>query len=162
MATAKLCQIVAAETGRKTELNRKFTGLYHQLQKPDLFTGQIREYEPLDVENGVRFPKEQQKLQLKAKDVLKDIAGVLTQLFDVTATKDWGNTRAVADVVVNGRPIIQAAPVTYLLWLEKQLTDLSTVFKKIPVHDPGQEWSFESSRPLKHAAVAQLVEASGP
>lgn len=148
MATAKLCQIVAAESHRKTDLNRKATDLYHKLQKGDLFTGQTREYEPLDVENGVKYPNEHQKVQLSAEDVLRDVSDVLTQLFDVTATKDYGNMLARADVVVDGETLIKDAPVPYLLWLEKQLTDLHTIFKKIPVHDPGQEWTYDGSTNL--------------
>jgi hypothetical protein len=69
----------------------------------------------------------------------------LTQLFDVTATKDWANTRARADVVVDGQTLLTQVPATYLLFLEKQLVDLHTFVKKLPVLDAAESWTFDPS-----------------
>ncbi len=46
-------------------------------------------------------------MQVKAEDVLRKTADVLTRLFDVTATKDWANCTAKADVVVDGRTLLK-------------------------------------------------------
>jgi hypothetical protein len=70
---------------------------------------------------------------------------VLTRLFDVTATKDWANCVARADVVVDGRPLLSDVPVSYLLFLEKQLVDLHTFVKKLPLLDAAESWNFEES-----------------
>src|SRR3712207_3448312 len=69
----------------------------------------------------------------------------LTRLFDVTATKDWANCTARADVRVEGRTILADIPVNYLLFLEKQLTDLHTFEKKLPVLDAAESWTLEPS-----------------
>lgn len=45
-------------------------------------------------------------------------------LFDVTATKDWANCEARADVTVDGWVLVSAVPVSCLLFLEKRLTDI--------------------------------------
>jgi len=144
LPTAKLHQILAAETHRKNEVNRQVNDLYHKLQKPALFEGKVRSYRKID-DNDPDLPKEKQNVQLKAEDVLQKVAEQLTILFDITATKDFGNTSARADVVVNGVTLIHDAPTTYLLWLEKQLTDLATVVKTLPRHDSSEVWTPDPS-----------------
>jgi hypothetical protein len=144
LASAKLCQIVAAESGRKGELNRRATDAYKLLQKADLFAGQTRDYSPRDDE-GVQLPPERQVIQRKATDVLVEVASSLGELFDITATKDFGNSIAKADVVVDGAILIKGAPVPYLLFLEKQLTDLHTVIKAIPTHSSTRVWEWDDS-----------------
>jgi hypothetical protein len=69
----------------------------------------------------------------------------LTRLFDVTATKDWANTQAKADVVVDGQVLLSQVPATYLLFLEKQLVDLHTFVRKLPVLDAAETWTFDGS-----------------
>ncbi len=80
-----------------------------------------------------------------AEDVLREMSASLTRLFDVTATKDWANCTARADVVVDGRTILADVPVSYLLFLEKQLTDLHAFVKKLPVLDAAESWSLDPS-----------------
>ncbi|MEO1645437.1 MAG: hypothetical protein AAFR67_09645, partial [Chloroflexota bacterium] len=64
---------------------------------------------------------------------------------DVTATKDWANGDAKADVVVEGETLLSDVPVTYLLFLEKQLTDLHTFINKLPTLDPSELWSYDEA-----------------
>ena len=59
--------------------------------------------------------------------------------------EDWANAEATADVEVDGEVIVAAAPVTYLLFLEKQLVDLHTFVKKLPVLDPSESWTFDQA-----------------
>jgi hypothetical protein len=82
---------------------------------------------------------------VKTEQVIADVAAALTRLFDVTATKDWTNCVARADVVVDGRTIAAQVPVTYLLFLEKQLVDLHTFVRKLPVLDAAESWNYDSS-----------------
>ncbi|GAA5017639.1 hypothetical protein GCM10025734_68640 [Kitasatospora paranensis] len=82
---------------------------------------------------------------MRAEDILRDTAASLTRLFDVTATKDHANCTARADVVVDGRALLTDVPVTYLLFLEKQLTDLYTFVRKLPVLDASESWSPDPS-----------------
>ncbi|MEV0352079.1 hypothetical protein AB0H88_40475 [Nonomuraea sp. NPDC050680] len=82
---------------------------------------------------------------MKTEAIIADVAKALTRLFDVTATKDWTNATAKADVVVDGETLISGAPVTYLLFLEKQLVDLHTFVSKLPTLDPAETWSFDDN-----------------
>lgn len=143
MAT-KLNQILAVEKGVKSDTQRKVTDAYHQVQKNALLSGISRTYQPIDDE-GEDLPAESTRVQIKADDVLRDVGSALTRLFDVTATKDWTNTVARAHVVVDGETLIPDAPVTYLLFLEKQLADLHTFIAKLPTLDPSETWTLDAS-----------------
>jgi hypothetical protein len=114
------------------------------VQKPSLLSGISRVYQPKD-EEGEQLPPESTKVQVKAEEILRDMAATITRLFDVTATKDWANCQARADVTVDGQVLLRDVPVTYLLFLEKQLTDLHTFVKKLPVLDAAESWSFDAS-----------------
>ncbi|MCK2217681.1 hypothetical protein MF672_028380 [Actinomadura sp. ATCC 31491] len=137
LALAKLNQILAVEKGVKASSQRAVTDAYHTIQKPPLLSGLSRTYQPIDDE-GEQLPPESTRVQVKAEEVLAEVGKALTKLFDVTATKDWTNTVAKADVVVDGQPLIEGAPVTYLLFLEKQLVDLHTLISKLPTLDPAE------------------------
>lgn len=141
---AKLNQIIAVEKGVKSRSFSNLSDAHQLLQKPALLSGISRTYQPKD-EEGEQFPPESTKVQVRVQDVIRDTADVLTKLFDVTATKDWANTEARADVVVDGRTIVADVPVTYLLFIEKQLVDLHTFVKKLPVLDSSDSWSYDAS-----------------
>ena len=130
---AKLNQIIAVEKGVKNRSFTELTEAHHGLQKPALLAGISRTYQPKD-EEGEQLPPESTRVQLRAEEVLRKTADSLTRLFDVTLTKDTANCAAKADVVVDGEVILSDVPVTYLLFLEKQLTDLYTFARKLPVH----------------------------
>src|SRR5580698_10379868 len=102
MAVAKLNQIIAVEKGVKGKSFTKLTDAHHQLLKPALLSGISRTYQPKDDE-GEQLPPESTKVQVKAEEVLRRTSVTLTRLFDVTATKDWANCAAKADVSVDGR-----------------------------------------------------------
>jgi hypothetical protein len=141
---AKLNQIIAVEKGIKSKSFQDLTEAHHAMQKPALLSGIARSYQAKD-EEGEQLPPESTKVQNRAEHVLGQIATTLTKLFDVTATKDATNCVAKADVVVDDRVLLAEVPVTYLLFLEKQLTDLHTFIKKLPVLDAADSWVFNDS-----------------
>lgn len=98
------------------------------------------------------------RVQFNVNDVLRQVGNKLTELFDVTATKDYANCTAKADVVVEGETLVTGAPVNFLLFLEKQLTDLHTVASKLPVLDPSQEWKLDSNAGLYKTPGAQTAK----
>jgi hypothetical protein len=141
---AKLNQIIAVEKGVKSKAHQDLTAAHHGLQKPALLAGISRTYQPKD-EEGEQLPPESTRVQVKAEDVLRETAKTLTRLFDVTATKDWANCTARADVTVDGRVLVSEVPVAYLLFLEKQLTDINTFVRKLPVLDASESWTQDPS-----------------
>jgi hypothetical protein len=140
----KLNQIIAVEKGVKSRSLQELTEAHHVVQKPALLSGIARTYQPKD-EEGEQLPPESTKVQVRTEETLRDVAATLTRLFDVTATKDATNCVAKADVVVDDQTLLADVPVSYLLFLEKQLTDLHTFVKKLPVLDAAEAWAFSDS-----------------
>lgn len=142
---AKLNQIIAVEKSVKGKAHGEITEAYQQMQKPALLAGISRTYRPKD-EEGERLPPESTRVQLHTEEVIKTVSAGIAELFNVTATKDWANCEARADVIVDGAVLVAKAPVTYLLFLEKQLVDLHTFIKKLPVLDPSETWLFDQAQ----------------
>ncbi|MEL7433156.1 MAG: hypothetical protein AAFN11_04345 [Chloroflexota bacterium] len=140
----KLNQIIAIEKSIKSQSLRELTDAHKTLQKENLLGGIARTYRPRDDE-GEQYPPESTRVQVRADDVIDQTTSVLIKLFDVTATKDWANGDAKADVVVDGETLLSDVPVTYLLFLEKQLTDLHTFINKLPTLDPSELWSYDEA-----------------
>jgi len=140
----KLNQIIAVEKGTKSRTQRELNDAYQRLQKPALLSGISRTYQPNDDEGEV-LPPESTRVQVRAEDVLREVGAALSRLFDVVATKDWANCRARADVVVDGSTILSDVPVTYLLFLEKQLAELQNLVGRLPVLDAAETWVFDES-----------------
>jgi hypothetical protein len=138
---AKLNQIIALVNGKKTRTQKNLTEVYHNLQKPTLFDGISRVYEP-DTELGETQPPEKKLIQYKVSDALLSVRETVTDLLDATATQDYANCKAKADVKVDGKVVLKDVPVTYLLFLEKQLIDLHTFVGKLPTLDPADKWEF--------------------
>ena len=140
---ARLNQIIAVEKNIKSVSQAELTAHYQALQKAALLSGISRTYKPKDDENGEQLPPESTKVQLKTATVIKQVSDTLTKLFDVVAVKDWANCEARADVVINGNVLLKSVPATYLLFLEKQLVDLHTFIKKLPVLDSSETWDHD-------------------
>lgn len=141
---SQLNQILAVEGGIKSRVAKEITKVHRNVQKDPLLSGITREYRPKD-EEGDRLPSERTKVQVSAQDAIEEFAQALTDLFDVTATKDWANTEAFADVVVDGDALLFNVPATYLLFLEKQLNDVYTFVSKLPTLDPAETWTYDEN-----------------
>ncbi len=139
---AKLNQIIAIEKGIKSQSVQQVAETQRTLQKSSLFSGISRTYRPKD-EEGEQLPPESNKVQVTADEIIHETREFLTKLFDITATKDWTNCHARADVVVNGQTLLTQVPVSYLLFLEKQLSDLHAFIKKLPIIDASERWTFD-------------------
>jgi hypothetical protein len=149
----KLNQVIAIEKGVKSRVYGEVTEMHKASQKPDLFNGFAKTYRKKD-EDGEDYPPERKKVQLVVDHLLSKVAELLTELMDVTATKDWGNCYAFADVEIDGKVLIKNAPVPFLLFLEKQVTDLHTFVDKLPTLDETDDWmKDENSGLYKTAAI---------
>lgn len=147
-------QIVAIEKGVKNRVEKTLTEVYKQIQKPSLLNGQSRKFEAKS-DDEEQFPDENVRVQVVAAEAIKKASVILTELFDVTATKDWGNCVAKADVVVDGDVVAEKVPATYLLFLEKQLNDIHTFVDKMPTLDPAYDWSKDANSNLFKSNVVK-------
>lgn len=138
----KLNQIVAIEKGTKANAHKELTAAYQRLEKRDQLVGFTKNYAPKN-EEGEKLPSEQKKVQYSTTEAIKNVRPVLARMFDVVATKEVTNASAKADVVVGGTVLMKDAPVTFLLFLEKQLVDLHTFVSKLPTLAPDQDWAVD-------------------
>lgn len=143
----QLNQIIAIEKGVKSRTYSEISDLHKRSQKASPYQGFTKKFRKKD-EDGEDYPPENKKVMLVASDILKTLAKTHTELFDVTATKDWANCEAKADVVVDGNTLIEDAPVTYLLFLEKQVTDIRTFIDKLPTLDENEDWTADPNSNL--------------
>lgn len=157
MGTVALNKLIAIESGVKTGASRNETDLYHKLQKTALLNGITRTYQPKD-DDGDKLPSETTLVQVRVKQIINDLSAELTRLFDVTLTKEVGNSQAKADVVVDGKVLLKQVPVTYLLFLEKQLININTFVGKLPTLDPASEWTLDSNNDVYVTAPVQTVK----
>jgi hypothetical protein len=141
---AKLNQIIAVEKGIKSKSHSEISELYKLVQKPVLFNGFSKNYKPLNEDDTEKLPPEQLRVQITSDDAFRAIARSMKDLIQITARKDFTNCIAHADVVVDGKTVIAGAPVPFLLFLEKQLGDLNTFVKTIPVLDEAEDWNKDA------------------
>lgn len=143
----KLNQVIAIEKGTKSRVYSEFSEKYKHLKKPDLFNGVSQTYRTKDAD-GEHYPPQKKVAQISVPETLKRTEKILTELFDLTASKDYANCHAKADVVVDGEVILKDAPTTYLLFLEKQLKDLKDFVSHLPVLDSSYEWTYDENAGL--------------
>lgn len=140
----RLNQVLAVESDLKKRVFSELTELDKACRKPDLLNGFVSTYEPV-AEDGERFPPEQKRVQYNAREVLQSIHKSLGELFDIEATKDWANTEARADIVVEGQTLMAQVPTTFLLFLEKQLKDIGTMIERIVELDTAEDWRSDEN-----------------
>lgn len=140
--TTKLNQLIAIEKGARSQASADVAAAYQRAGKQELLAGIARTYRPLD-DDGEALPPESKRVQVRVRGVIADVTAALTRLLDVTATKDTTNCSAKADLVVDGNPLATDLPVTYLLFLEKQLGELKAFLARLPTLDPAESWSFD-------------------
>ena len=114
--TNKLNQVIAIEKGAKNRLYAAITELHKNAQKADLYYGFNKAYEPKE-EGSEQFPPEQKKVMLRSDDVLSETKQLFAEFLDITATKDFANVAAKADIKIGGNVLVAAVPVPYLLFL---------------------------------------------
>lgn len=153
---SKLNQVIAIESGVKTRTTAQISELYKTVQHPNLFEGFTKLYKPLN-EEGEKFPPESKNVQITASIAIDRAKQVLSELFDVTAQKDFANCSAKASVAVDGQVLLTDVPVPYLLFLEKQLTDLHSFVSKLPTLDPSQVWVEDKNTGLHRTEPSQTV-----
>ncbi|OWK38112.1 hypothetical protein [Fimbriiglobus ruber] len=156
----KLNQINAIVSGRKGDSEKAITELYKLVQKDQLFAGRERTYRPLDEVTGQKLPPESQRVQQRADDLVRQAREKWADLWNLVLTQDVGNQQAKADVVVDGQPILANVPITFLLFLDKQVNDLETFVSKLPTPDPAEEWTHDPNTGLLRSRATESVRTS--
>lgn len=136
----KLHELLAVEGDHKgkSEKIRK-EALHTFTKKQSHFHGQVRTYEPL-AEDGQKFPREFSPRNDTVPDKLAFALKHYGRFVDIQYQKEAANTKAFADVVVDGETVLESVPVGALLNLEHHLADLRELLASMPTLDPSEEW----------------------
>ncbi len=140
----QLNQIIAVEKSVKTRVHESTSQFHKLIQKPALFEGLSRKYHPLDDADKEVLPSENKKVQFSIGDLLRAHNKSMTELFAITARKDWTNQHASADIKIGDTVLIKDVPVSYLLFLEKQVNDIRSSVAQIPELDNTETWLSDS------------------
>lgn len=136
----KLHEIVAIATGRKGQTTRLVTDIYHKLDKPELFDGLHKVYEPATTE-GESLPPERKNPQLDVRTSIGEASREWADLFNLYMTLDTGNQLAKGAIELEDTSVLaENVPVPTLLFLEKQLADIKAFITRIPTPDPAETW----------------------
>lgn len=157
MADPKLNEIIAITTGRKGQVLKHLTEIYHKFQREGLFDGLSRTYKPRQ-EEGEQFPSEKKQPQLRVSDLLNDACRELGEFLDLTLTLDVGNAKATADIEVGNEALLKDVPVTTLLFLEKQILEVITLISKIPTPDPAETWTHDANQDMLATSPAMTAK----
>lgn len=150
----KLHQAIALGEGNKTRYFEALKTLDKTIRSRIPFEGLSRTYEPLEDNDTERMPAESKRVHSRVEDLVAEMEGRFVDLFDNTATHEWGNTQAAANVELNGMVLIEKAPVTYLLFLEKKMVEWRGVIEAMPTLSPEEEWHYDvGSRLYKSTPV---------
>ena len=139
---APLGQVLALVKGAKQTAHDTTTKVGRILQNSGLFAGQIREYAPI-IDGATQHPAESQRVQMNVEDVLADYTAGHARLYDLILMQDCADQDARGSVLIEGGPQLTDLPVTYLLFLDKQLSELASLVRNLPVLDPTVTWELD-------------------
>lgn len=141
-----LNQIIAVEPGAKKRLEESVTELYKSVQKAAAFGGMTRTYQPFNDEDPEKLPAEEKLCEQRVWDVSDKFSDLMRNILNISLTKESGNCdpNARADVVVDGVVLVENAPVTFLMALEKKLVDIRTFINHLPTLSPGMVWEWDN------------------
>ena len=140
----QLHTILALAKGMKSQEYADLSAYHKLCQKHELFNGLIKTYRKLN-EDGEDLPQERKRVQQNVASVIADVRAKKQEYLTIEARREWTNCVARADIVVNGQVMAAQVPVSYLLFLEKQLVDLRTFVEKLPVLDTSEDWHFDAN-----------------
>lgn len=152
-----MTQVLGVERAHKGRTLREVMTLYRTVQRPELFAGLVRTYRPVD-DDGEALPPENKLVQHKVEDALLDLRRAYSGWWDTVATKEWGNTVARADIVVDGDTVLADVPVGFLLFLQKRLEDLLDFLRVLPTLDLNEEWELDRGNGMFRSGVLVTIK----
>lgn len=154
--THKLNQVIAIERPIKKRVNEKINAEYKLGQKGEPFTGLSRTYTPKH-DDGDQMPPETKNVQAKVSEILNHLHRDMVEIFDITAAKDHANCNARASILVDGQPLISDVPSTFLLFVEKYVTDIRTIVSKLPVLSPDERWTKKDNEDVWRSEAVETL-----
>lgn len=142
-----LNKIIAVVKGKKARAATAETRLHQRNQIEQLkLVGMSKTFKPLNEDSGYFFPEERREVQTLLSQQIGNVLSEMADFWDCVATQETGNTAATADVTVDGTVIYKDAPVSVLLFLEKQLGDLRTLVQGLSTLPMDRSWKWDPNK----------------
>ncbi|MHA2067076.1 MAG: DUF7873 family protein [Candidatus Thorarchaeota archaeon] len=142
-----LHQLLAVEKNVSARSKGTATRIYQTLQKGALFSGQRRKWIPLE-DNGPLFPDDSVKVQQQVPDLMGQFSETVGLQLSTWFQRDMANQEAKASVEVDGHVIIEDAPVSFLLSLEKKLDEIRPFIQALPTLATADNWAEDNKSGL--------------
>jgi hypothetical protein len=160
---AVLHEILAVEQDLKGAAERTRTATLETFRsKQAHFTGIRRTFRPFAVDENAD-DKAAERLEAETKlaktvvEELEHVLGVVGEAVTLGFRIDEANTRARADIVVDGVAVASDVPATFLLQLERRLREVLSVFREAPTFDPVRPWTPDPDADRGHVLRAEPV-----
>lgn len=111
-------------------------------KKPNLFLGSIKTLTMFDESRAEEEAAGSEiiEIQTTVAEKLKYMSGAFVRFWDAKLQKEKANQEAKADIVIDGKAILEDVPVTFLLTMEDELKQMRKVYDAIPTLQPGIDW----------------------
>lgn len=159
-------QMIGIQRAVATSNQHEFDAIYHTFSRGAKdYSGFRRTYrhytENADGTPVLQLPDEGSTVKFLAADELDKIQGLLGRMWDTTATRDWGNLIAKADIKIGEETLVPQVPVTHLIYLETQFQHLLTVLSAVPVRALGVDWKT-TDRSGYYEAPSEVTQRPEP
>jgi hypothetical protein len=144
----KLHELLAVETNLGNVSKKLVAESIKSLQKDNLFTGEVKIHKIYDEDHQhLVQPSHERTVTTTVKSNLEyTFQKGLVPYWDAVAQKDEANQRAKADVIVDGKTILEGIAGTTLLGLEAKLAEQLNLFNTIPTLAPGIAWELDPTQ----------------
>ncbi len=166
---SKLHQVLAVERDLENQKKKIIGETRKVLGEHHLFNGMLKTLNMFD-EGRKREEDGQSTSTQPTTDVMTRInytIPFITRHLDCVFQKESTNTKAVADIIIDGDILMKDVPATMLLAMEREFTGYREIFQNIPVMQSGIEWAkddtiagnfFKTSTPIKTQKVEKDIE----
>ena len=116
------------------------------ISQPASFLGAIKTLKMFDEDRANEDGEVRVEVADTVQEKLHGIVQSFSRYWDCRIQKEVGNQMATADVVIDGKSVFVDVPVTFLLNMEQELTQIRKVYTSIPTLKPGVEWKEDGAK----------------
>jgi len=143
---AQLHQLLAVENDLEGVFKRALNEASGIFGRADAFQAWHERFE-VTVEDAVPPEADKHKEMITTVPaVLGEMSGHTVRFLDAVLQKEATNQKAVAPIIIDGTPITQPLPATFLLGLETKMKGIRKSVANAPVLDPGIAWDMDADQ----------------
>lgn len=151
----QLHKVVAIQRAVGERTKRELTDLYRTAQHAPMYMGSVKEMVSKNDEDVPSEPPEVTLPPMTADKLIRRMETLLTEAWDLMATRDRSNMNATGAIVIGDRTLVEGVPLSTLLSLEKHLQNVRTIIESMTVRDPSKVWTFDADQGIHRAPTVR-------